>query len=246
MGTVVIVRLQLSAIARDLHSGSQPLNIALVMLIRAYQYAQDTKVDRWEFAIPVAEFRYAGVTISELRWLLYSGFAVHAREVIQRGGQGRKLMRLEIRTLPSDACFILSDHGVQSLESLMQGPPTKVKIQLPKALQSKGSHRSDSAPRITATQPVPLWNGTKLELIFQGLIVKAFRSIAPNQARILIAFQEEGWPHRIDDPLPPESEQDSRERLRNAIKQLNRNQDNHLLRFCGDGSGKGILWQSLV
>jgi hypothetical protein len=34
-------------------------------------------------------------------------------------------------------------------------------------------------------------------------VVKEFKLPAPNQETILTAFQEEGWPPRIDDPLPP-------------------------------------------
>lgn len=215
------------------------------MLVRAYQYAADTNVDRWEYAIPISEFRYAGVTLSELRWLLFRGLAIHAREVIQDNGQYRQYIRLGIRSFPPDACFVLSDQGVQSLGKQLPVPAE------PKPLHVNGYHagtlQNGSALKLSANAvPLPKWDPNKRELTFQGKIVKIFRATAPNQGIILTAFQEEGWAHRIDDPLPPESEQDSRERLRNAIKQLNRKQDNHLLRFCGDGSGKGILWSGLI
>jgi hypothetical protein len=239
----VIIKLQLSTSARDIYKNGQPLSIALGMLARAYQYAQDTSTDRWEFAIPISEFRYAGVTISELKWLLVRGLAIHAREIIQGNGQYCKYIRLGIRSFPADACFILSDQGVKSLqEALLSTNRLQVK-----GFQFNTLPQKQSSLKIaTNIDPIPQWNPKKRELIFQGEVVKTFRSTAPNQERILAAFQEDGWPHRIDDPLPPESEQDSRERLRSAIKQLNRNQGNNLMRFCGDGSGKGILWQGLV
>jgi hypothetical protein len=242
---VVIVRLQLSTIARELHSEVQPLNTALVMLVRAYQYSQDTQLDRWEFAIPVAEFRYAGVTISELRWLLFSGLALHARETIHANGQYRKYTRLDIRSLPSDACFILSDKGVKSLDTAVR-PAGLPKTMHVKDLHTNGIPQINSTSKIGVTvDSIPHWDLNRLELKFQGVLVKAYKSLPSNQGSILTAFQEEKWPVRIDDPLPPISSQDSPRRLSDAIKQLNRSQENELLRFCGDGTGKGVVWKAL-
>ena len=58
-----------------------------------------------------------------------------------------------------------------------------------------------------------------------------------------MAFEEEGWPAKIDDPLAPQSQQDPKRRLHDTIKCLNRNQKNELLHFRGDGTGEGILWE---
>ncbi len=58
-----------------------------------------------------------------------------------------------------------------------------------------------------------------------------------------MAFQEEGWPVRIDDPLPPVSESEPKQRLRETIRSLNRNQKERLVRFKGDGTGEGVLWE---
>ncbi len=60
------------------------------------------------------------------------------------------------------------------------------------------------------------------------------------------AFQEDGWPARIDDPLPPTPETDPKRRLSDAIKCLNRKQLNPLLRFSGDGTGEGVLWDLIA
>ena len=59
---------------------------------------------------------------------------------------------------------------------------------------------------------------------------------------ILAAFEEEGWPPRIDDPLPPKPDQDPKRRLHDTINSLNRNQQHLLIQFFGDGSGQGIRW----
>jgi len=74
------------------------------------------------------------------------------------------------------------------------------------------------------------------------MVVKQFKVPAPNQEVILASFEEEGWPPRIDDPLPPQADQDSKRRLHDTIITLNRHQKNRLIRFSGDGSGEGVRW----
>jgi len=88
----VIIKFQLSTLAREINNNGQPLVSALGILARAYRYAQDTNVDLWEYATPISEFRYVGVTVNELRWLLFSGLAVHAKEVSDPTGQARGRM----------------------------------------------------------------------------------------------------------------------------------------------------------
>jgi hypothetical protein len=76
-----------------------------------------------------------------------------------------------------------------------------------------------------------------------NLVVKAFKLPSPNQETILAVFEEEGWPPRIDDPLPPNPELVVKRRLHDTIKGLNRNRRNCLIRFLGDGTGEGIRWE---
>ena len=73
--------------------------------------------------------------------------------------------------------------------------------------------------------------------------MKRFKWTAANQETILVAFEEEGWPARIDDPLPQQPEQDPKRRLSDTIKCLNRKQTNELIRFRGDGTGEGVTWE---
>jgi len=89
----------------------------------------------------------------------------------------------------------------------------------------------------------PYWDSRLRELRLGRVLVKRFRQPSANQERILAAFQEEGWPERIDDPLPPDPEHDPKERLRATVKALNRNQQHRLIRFQSDGRGQGVLWE---
>jgi hypothetical protein len=82
-------------------------------------------------------------------------------------------------------------------------------------------------------------------MLAQDQVAVNCRIMAPeaNQETVLMAFEEDGWPPRIDDPLPPLPQLDPRRRLHDTIKALNRKQKSLLLRFMGDGSGEGIRWE---
>ncbi len=88
---------------------------------------------------------------------------------------------------------------------------------------------------------VPHWDGNALW--FAGLLVKEFARGAVDQKAILSAFQEEGWPPRIDDPMPGKPGKNSHRRLHNAINNLHRRMVYRVIKFRGDGTGEGISWE---
>ena len=86
---------------------------------------------------------------------------------------------------------------------------------------------------------VPSWNKESRQLMFRGQVV---RQVArPTQARnlvaILDAFEEQGWPPRIDDPLPRGRDT---KRLQSAIETFN--EKCQMIRLHADGTGQGISW----
>ena len=83
-------------------------------------------------------------------------------------------------------------------------------------------------------------------LRYQGKIVKQFTGPADNQEIVLTAFEEAGWPERIDDPIPPHSGVNPKKCLRFTIERLNKHQKNSLLHFSGDGTGEGVRWAVVV
>ena len=86
----------------------------------------------------------------------------------------------------------------------------------------------------------PKWDSQTRELRYGEILCKRFRQQAGNQVTILNAFEEEGWPPRIDDPLRPKTGSDNEQRLRDAVKGLNKNKGG--IKFELDGTGTGILW----
>jgi len=74
------------------------------------------------------------------------------------------------------------------------------------------------------------------------LVIKRFRQKRRDQETILAAFEEQGWPPRIDDPLPGREGLDRRRHLRDTTDNLNRHQQHRLIKFMGDGTGQGVPW----
>ncbi len=76
--------------------------------------------------------------------------------------------------------------------------------------------------------------------------MKRFRVPAENQEAVLSAFQEEGWPSRVDDPLPPAEGVVIKERLKFTIRRLNAAQIERRMHFFGDGTGEAVCWVPLA
>ena len=91
--------------------------------------------------------------------------------------------------------------------------------------------------------PAPRWDPRTRTLFVGRRIVKQFRVPSQNQETVLNAFQEEGWPRRIDDPLPCRGGLNAKYRLHFTLARLNRCGTEPLIRFFGDGTGKGICWE---
>ena len=91
----------------------------------------------------------------------------------------------------------------------------------------------------------PKWDRDERVLRLGERIVKRFKWRALNQEIVLSAFEEEHWPPTIYDPLPPLRDQDSKRRLQDTVKALNRNQDRSLLRFHTN-QGEGVWWEILA
>jgi hypothetical protein len=103
---------------------------------------------------------------------------------------------------------------------------------------------SSPSPREHRVEEAPIWDAARRRLSLAGRVVKQFRQPAVSQERILDAFQEDGWPPRIDDPLPPNgSTQTPQDRLHDAIKALNAHQLEAHIHFYRDGTGHGVGWE---
>lgn len=214
---------------------SRKLRATLDALLDAARYAVDTESTVWDFAISIVRLRELGATDTDLRWLVRKGYVEHGREVTVEGDNGRAFRSTGDLTFSRRTCFVLTQAGVEAAESQCLPSPDG-----PLPTLSDHSQASEEPPE---QWPVPQWDPELRKLHLDGQLVKRFKWPALNQEAVLCAFQEEGWPTRIDDPLPPQPEQDSKRRLADTIKCLNRKQTNELIHFCGDGTGEGVIWE---
>jgi hypothetical protein len=126
---------------------------------------------------------------------------------------------------------VLSPSGAAFARQLASTQPARAELRV---------HTSGEPAGVPAHKPH--WDPDLQELRYNGLLVKHFKVPAPNQEMILAAFEEEGWPPRIDDPLPPQFQLDCKRRLHDTINSLNRNHKSSGIRFMGDGTGEGVRW----
>jgi hypothetical protein len=116
-------------------------------------------------------------------------------------------------------------------------------------LSQESDDRNRGSPRLrddvagSGAVAKPHWDPEIRVLRVGSEIVKRYRVPSPAQEAILTAFQEEDWPPHLDDPLPPLPDGSPADRLRSTIRNLNSNQKNRLIRFRGDGTGQGIVWE---
>lgn len=211
----------------------------LSLLVEAHRYAADLRRSVWDFAVEIDGLRHTGCTNNEFRWLVCKGYVRHAAETTTRNAARRAFRRgrrANGQVFGQNTCFVLTDEGLAFAAAALEQWPAK-----PADLRAM---RPSIAEHIRLPQAAkPTWDRERQELRLGSIVVKQFKVPAANQERILAAFQEEDWPLRIDDPLPPATDQDSKRRLHDTINSLNRNQKQPLLHFLGDGTGQGIRWE---
>lgn len=209
------------------------LKPALHLLLEAHEYAVDLDQNAWELAVELEVLRGANLTNSDLRWLSAVGLVEHAVEITGPMDSSRQFRHTTLVKVHEPTCVVLTASGVLAARELCAG--------LPPALPN----RTPAGCRIVSAEDVlhPKWDDQRRQLRVAAEVVKEFKLPSPNQETVLMAFEEEGWPPRIDDPLPPLAQLDPRRRLHDTIKALNRKQKSALLRFMGDGSGEGIRWE---
>jgi hypothetical protein len=220
---------------RSLHEGSVeqvPARIrpALAVLLEARMYAVQTGSNEWEFAVELEQLTDLGLTRNDFRWLVRKGFVEHQRDVTLDGDDGRAFRPNGDLSFPAGTCFILTRAGATIAAN--------GHVPAPAAAAVKHPNNGSAVPAL-----LPDWDAEARVLRLGDKTVKRFKWQAVNQEIVLSSFQEEGWPTRIDDPLPPQPDQSSKRRLSDTIKCLNHKQSNRLIHFRGDGTGEGIIWE---
>jgi hypothetical protein len=209
---------------------------ALLLLLQAYEYAQDLQLSPRDFALEFEALRETGLNHNDCRWLVYQNVVQHAVDADVLREPESSASALPRVMFTGASCFVLTPHGLTFAHSVL-------------------GHRSRSASpdSLVATEACPLpreqrprWDRDCRELWLGTALVKQFKVPAVNQEIILQAFQEEGWPACIDDPIPPQFSINPKRRLHDTLGALNRNQKHQILRFRGNGTGEGVRWELIV
>ncbi len=175
------------------------------------------------FAVALTELLQKGIVGYQLRWLYHRGLI--ERSLMPRGTE--TVFEFQPGAANEDA-FVLTENGEKFLGFLEQ-----------EILRRRTASQNPKTKVIKK----PSFSFDTHVLKFGDIIVKKFRWAASNQERVLMAFEEEGWPRRVDDPLSPQGNICPKRRLHDTIKCLNRRQENKIIRFRGDGTGTGVLWE---
>lgn len=222
------------------------LRAALALLRHAYDCAQDAQAAPWDFALEISKLYQAGLTITDLRWLVVKGLVEHGSETSAYGDAHRSFTRSQGLNFLTTTCVVLTKTGAAFACQVLEAAAGTSAIEEPLDGDRKAEPSSESPPTNGEAQPrttrKPHWDAGRRELSLGGRIVKQFIVPASNQEAILSAFQEEGWPDHIDDPLPGNHGIDPRIRLNDVIYRLNRSQSQHLIRFHTNGNGDGVYW----
>jgi hypothetical protein len=204
------------------------IRAALALLQHALDCAKDARAPAWDFALEVGHLYAAGLTITDLRWMVVKEFVAHADETSVRGNEHRSFTpRRGLNFLPT-TCVLLTTKGA----ALAARENAASQDEIPGA-NGKSHPKARLKPR---------WDAARRELSLGGRMVKQFHVPARNQELFLSAFQQEDWPESIDDPLAGEIDIDPKTRLNDAIYRLNHKQLACLLRFHVNRHGRGVCW----
>src|SRR5262249_27206296 len=174
--------------------------------------------------------RQTGLSDACLRALIAAGHVEHRVEQTPRA-RHRSFRAAASGHWHKGSRFVLTAAGARLARQLLQ--------------QGRLGLLDGGGPVAASGNGTPYWDAAVRDLWYRHNLVKHFRREAPNQEHLLDAFQELGWPRRMDDPLPRHAGVDSRDRLRDTVKSLNRCQTPHVLHFEVEVTGLGVRWRGV-
>jgi hypothetical protein len=222
------------------------LDVALSLLRHAYDCVQDAHAAPWDFALEIGKLYEAGMTITDLRWLVVKGLVEHGGETSAYGDKHRSFTRSDGFNFLTTTCVVLTEKGAALARRVLQISAAAKAAEETLAKDHKAAAESEilSANGQSHFQATlkPRWDPARRELSLGGRIVKRFMVPARNQESILSVFQQAGWPEHIDDPLIRDHDVVPKTRLNDVIYRLNRTQRKPSIRFRASGNGNGVNW----
>lgn len=97
---------------------------------------------------------------------------------------------------------------------------------------------NEAGQKTSVVVQLPQWDLKTRALSLDGRILRKYAVHAKNVCPVLSAFEEEGWPPQVFDPLPGRN---NAARLHRTIASLNNGLT--AIRFNADGQGTGYTWR---
>ncbi len=222
-------------------------NPAICVALKRLREANDTANacgrDPWDFGVELSQLSDYGVGTHVLRMMICRRWITHMREVSNTESK-REFAPEPDLVLSDRSCFVITKRGFDVTTKLRaSGYDAMNEQNNERARTNEGQEPNTQRYQGTGPNqhPAPCWDRERRELRIGNVVVKRFKWPAENQEQVLDAFQEEGWPARIDDPLVPHPKICPKRRLHDTLKCLNRKQANGFIKFRGDGTGQGVL-----
>jgi hypothetical protein len=224
---------------------SSEIGSGVALLLQAAILAAEVDREIWDFAVEISTMHFAGISNSDLRWMICKGYVQHSYEVTEPLETSRRFRASNELSFSNRSCFVLTAKGQRFARQLV---PLNAAQSSDKRNHSDGNGASKVGTRNSESDiplqiACPTWDSGRHQLRVADVIVKEYKLPSPNQETILSAFEEEQWPPCVADPLPVHPDLDPKRRLHDTIKSLNRNQRTFLIRFMGDGTGEGVRWE---
>ena len=204
------------------------LRAAFALLQHALDCARDAQAPPWDFALEIEQLFAAGLTITDLRWMVVKGLVEHADETSVHGEEHRSFTPSRGLTFLPTTCVMLTAKGAALAARGNEVPP--------------GENPGTNGKPAAETRIKPRWDAARRALSLGNRTIKQFHVPAPNQEQVLSAFEDDGWPESIDDPLADEFDIEPKTRLNNVVYRLNNKQRAALIRFHVNGQGRSVHW----
>jgi len=216
----------------------------LMRLIQACHSLNLGDQDRWKSVVRLDAILQDQLDANEFAWLIGKGYVFAERQVGRNQpertlgvGMGRALRPGHPWVWLTPARVALADYLLRCYALVSRSIP-QVDI---------WDHPGDPIPPpafFLHPELTPHWENRTYDLWAGPIPIKSYSRHAPNQMDVLDAFQQQGWPRRTESPLQCDDyEIDPQQQLHDTIRDLNRTLKLRIIRFRGDGTGKGVLWE---
>lgn len=132
-----------------------------------------------------------------------------------------------------NCCAAFDDPPFQIISHRLACGPA---VELCSAIRASGAVATDGP--LAPPPDRPHFDSVTGELWFGGRVVRVYCPRAKNCLRVLRVFQEEGWPRRIDDPLPTGRDD---KRLSDTVRTMNKKLSG--IQFYSGGDGESFCWK---